>query len=274
MLGALVLASAAGYILAPQPLASGAHRAPSPLMAPPPPPVKSGYYKRPSAALEQGGAFYVPGLEGSRLRVAAASVLSVGLVLNRVLSQGEPVGSQLVSEVLGAIGCAIIFVQAAQQAQVEKELERDALRAAFASRMSELQEVGGALKEDAPRAARARWAAGALLRVTPARAVVWLDDAATSDAVLLRFGRFPEGEGAPLAPRATALRALLPAGATSVLIDALDDPPPPPLPANAESAALCVCGTGVLALASERAGAFTEKQRGFLEQCCKLLDAP
>jgi hypothetical protein len=235
---------------------------------------KPGYYKRPSAALEQGGGFYVPGLEGSRLRVTGASVLSVGLVLNRVLSPGEPVSSQVVSEALGALGCAIIFVQAAAQQRVEAEREADALRAAFAERQSERQEVGADLEADVLRSARARWAASALLRLTPARTVVWVDDEAAESAaasVLLRFGRFPDADAALLPAAEQPLRALLPAGARSVVLDELD-PPPPPLPTNAGSAVLCVCGTGVVAMASERAAAFTPKHQRYLERVCALLD--
>ena len=87
-------------------------------MASPPPPVSKGYYVRPSAAVEQGGSFYVPGLEGSRVRVAGAAVLTVVTVLNRVLSPETYVeGSQVVSEGLGVLGIALIFAQAAYQAQ-------------------------------------------------------------------------------------------------------------------------------------------------------------
>ena len=240
-------------------------------MASPPPPLKSGYGARPSAAVEQGGSFYVPGLEGSKLRVAGATVLSVGLVLNRVLSPGEPVGSQLVSEVLGALGCAIIFVQAAAQARIEKEQERDALRAAFASRMSEQQEMSATLQADAAQASRAKWAASALLKLTPARAVIWVDDAAGAE-VRLSFGRFPEADKAAAPSSGATLRSLLPTGSKSVVVDALEAPQPP-LPSNTESAALCVCGDGILAMASEQSAAFTPKQLRYLEKCCELIES-
>ena len=240
------------------------------------PPVKSGYYKRPSAALEQGGAFYVPGLEGSRLRVSVAAVLSLGLVLNRAFSPGEPQFSQVVSEFLGALGCAIIFVQAAFQQQVEAAMERDELRAALQERLAERQEVSSSLAADEARAGRAKWAASALLRLTPARTLLWVDESAAdpTEAVLLRFGRFPDADAALLPSASRPLRALLPAGAKSALVDVLDDAPPPPLPTNAESALLCVCGSGILAIASERAAAFTPKQQAYLERCCELIDGP
>ena len=44
---------------------------------------KRGFYIRPSAALERGGGFFIPGLEGSKLRFAIAFVLLGLLTLNR-----------------------------------------------------------------------------------------------------------------------------------------------------------------------------------------------
>ena len=78
-----------------------------------PPPyeeAKKGFYVRPSAAVERGGGFFIPGLEGYKLRLAVALLLSAGLLLNRVLSPGEPGVSQLVSEVLGASGLSLIHI--------------------------------------------------------------------------------------------------------------------------------------------------------------------
>lgn len=262
-----LIAALAAY--APPQLAPPAMRHAPIIMASPPPPAKSGYYKRPSAALEQGGSFYVPGLEGSRLRVGGAAVLAVGLVLNRVLSPGEPVSSQVVSEALGAIGCVIILVQSALQARIEAQIEEDELRAAFASRNKERQELSASLEADALRAARAKWAAGALLRVTPARAVLWVDG---DDSLVLKCGRFPDADDARPPSSGAPLRALLPAGATSAVLDTLDDAPPPPLPSNAASALVCACGGGgVVVITSEQRGAFTPTQQGYLERCCALL---
>ena len=46
-----------------------------------PPPyeeAKKGFYVRPSAAVERGGGFFIPGLEGYKLRLAVALLLSAG----------------------------------------------------------------------------------------------------------------------------------------------------------------------------------------------------
>ena len=47
-----------------------------------------GLYVRPSKALEVGGGFYVPGLEGYRLRVAIVGLVFTLLTLNRLLLPG------------------------------------------------------------------------------------------------------------------------------------------------------------------------------------------
>ncbi|KAL3932142.1 MAG: hypothetical protein SGPRY_000820 [Prymnesium sp.] len=133
-----------------------------------------GYYARPSAAFEQGGGFYVPGLEGAKLRLAAASLLSLALLLNRFLSPGQPASSQLYSELLGALGVSLLFAQVATQARLESERERLALRAAIAARVKEQKQVSDQLSR--PVAEAATWAADTLLRLTPALGIVWLLD--------------------------------------------------------------------------------------------------
>ena len=104
------------------------------------------------------------------------------------------------------------------------------------------------------REARARWAAGALLRILR-HAVVWVGGGGRPDEqALLRFGRFPERDAAAASTSADGLRALLPAGASSFVCGDLGTIEARRirllLPSNAASAALCKCGGGVLALAS------------------------
>lgn len=236
---------------------------------------QDGYYRRPSAALEQGGSFYVPGLEGTRLRTAGAVVLSVGLLLNRVLSPGEPVTSQYISEAFGVFGCLVVFAQSAAQNRVDSEMEQDALRAAFAARLKERQDVAESLPTLTTE--RARWAAATMLKVTPARAVVWVG---ADGAVLARCGRFPEPTSSePAAMDAVDVQPLLAlmaedATAGSLLAEAeFTDAPPAPLPRNAASALLCRCGDGgsVLAIASEQPFAFSERHARWLQDCASLL---
>mmetsp|Transcript_16199 Transcript_16199/g.24025 ORF Transcript_16199/g.24025 Transcript_16199/m.24025 type:complete len:300 (-) Transcript_16199:19-918(-) len=74
----------------------------------------AGYYKRPSAALEQGGGFFIPGLEGYKLRLFTGSLILICLAINRFPGY-EVEGSQLRSEVLGLLCGGIFFVQALAQ---------------------------------------------------------------------------------------------------------------------------------------------------------------
>lgn len=236
-------------------------------------------YRRPSAALEQGGSFFVPGLEGTKLRTGAAAVLSVGLLLNRILSPGEPVSSQYVSEALGVFSCLIVFAQSAAQNRVDAEAAEDALRAAFAARLKERQEYAESLTPLA--AERTRWVATTLLKTTPARAAVWVGADGT---VLARCGRFPEPTGTdppPMAPvDAQALRALF-ADMPVAMVDfdvlsGSGSVPPAPLPRNAVSALLCRCGgeardAGILAITSEQPAAFSERHSQWLQDCARLL---
>jgi hypothetical protein len=72
-----------------------------------------GMYVRPSKALEVGGGFYVPGLEGYRLRVAIVGLVLTLLALNRLLLPGyTPKPSQVVSEGIVVFTALFVFAQA------------------------------------------------------------------------------------------------------------------------------------------------------------------
>mmetsp|Transcript_50926 Transcript_50926/g.161016 ORF Transcript_50926/g.161016 Transcript_50926/m.161016 type:complete len:344 (+) Transcript_50926:24-1055(+) len=161
-----------------------------------------GFYVRPSAAVEKGGAFFVPGLEGFRLKLLAASVLGLALVANRLASPGEPASSQLVSEALGAAACAQLLLQVAAEAQAGRDEAAEQARALASARLSERLEVSPAL--DASRSSRAQWAAATLLRQTAASAVALyaLPGGAAGGGgarvePLLRSGRLPSSAALP-----------------------------------------------------------------------------
>ena len=69
-----------------------------------------GYYRRPSRAIERGGGFFVPGLEGERIRLLTAVTLVAMFSVNR---SGQIVTSlpQIVSETVGLIMALILFLQ-------------------------------------------------------------------------------------------------------------------------------------------------------------------
>lgn len=72
---------------------------------------RRGFYMRPSAAIEKGGGFFIPGLEGERLRVFVSLAVLGLLALNRFPGYDAAV-SQLVSESIGALAATALLIQA------------------------------------------------------------------------------------------------------------------------------------------------------------------
>ncbi|KAM3571928.1 hypothetical protein VYU27_006057 [Nannochloropsis oceanica] len=71
---------------------------------------KASFYKRPSKAIEMGGGFFIPGLEGYKLRLATAVLVLVLLALNRFPGYAPPI-SQSTSEIIGAGAAVILLAQ-------------------------------------------------------------------------------------------------------------------------------------------------------------------
>ena len=72
-----------------------------------------GFYIRPSAAIERGGGFFIPGLEGSKLRVALGSGLIALVVVSAALGDATTPASVRVSEAiafLAAVGIVAPYV--------------------------------------------------------------------------------------------------------------------------------------------------------------------
>lgn len=69
-----------------------------------------GYYRRPSRAIEKGGGFFVPGLEGERIRVLTAGALLIMFAANRTGVQVVTT-AQLISEVTGLVVTVLLFLQ-------------------------------------------------------------------------------------------------------------------------------------------------------------------
>jgi hypothetical protein len=74
-----------------------------------------GYYRRPSRAIEKGGGFYVPGLEGEKIRVLSAGILVLMIASNRAGVQTAD-ASQITSEAIGVIMALILFLQGLAEA--------------------------------------------------------------------------------------------------------------------------------------------------------------
>ena len=69
-----------------------------------------GYYRRPSKAIEQGGGFFVPGLEDEKIRLVTAAALFVAFVWN---AYGAPVVyvQQVVTQAVGFLMIVLLVVQ-------------------------------------------------------------------------------------------------------------------------------------------------------------------
>ena len=71
-----------------------------------------GYYRRPSKAIENGGGFFVPGLEGERIRLLSSVLIGFLVVVNRANTQIAPL-SQIITELVGLFMVFVLFLQGA-----------------------------------------------------------------------------------------------------------------------------------------------------------------
>ena len=74
-----------------------------------------GYYRRPSRAIEKGGGFFVPGLEGERIRVISAAALILMIAANRAGVLIAP-PALVISELIAIISAVILFIQGLAEA--------------------------------------------------------------------------------------------------------------------------------------------------------------
>jgi hypothetical protein len=241
-------------------------------MADPQPRDKNaGFYARPSAVVEKGGAFYVPGLEGYRLKLLASAVLLISLAANRVLSPGSPAGSQLVSELLGAMACALLLVQVVAEIESQRASEREAARALASARNAERTELDPSLPT--VRSDRLQWAAATLLRLTPASivSIYSLSNSAGEATPLLQSGRLPAKSASPetralieqLAPDGRGVRYFADAAPVAGTLQ---------LPPTAGSAAIARCGDDcVLVAVSELNDGFDDAQCRWIGKIADLL---
>ncbi|KAJ1451857.1 hypothetical protein M885DRAFT_528741 [Pelagophyceae sp. CCMP2097] len=121
-----------------------------------------GFYVRPSAAIERGGGFFVPGLEGGRLRIAIGLTLLLLLGANAAVSGDVVDTAVIVSNGLGAAAAlSLVVPRSLFQA---RELQPGAVDSGRLSRMRPVF-----VDDAAP--AEALWAASAIASATAASAV-------------------------------------------------------------------------------------------------------
>ena len=81
---------------------------------------KDGVYVRPSGAIERGSGFFVPGLEGSRVRVVAGLVLLVATALNHVaIHNNSNSNTNTFLEGVAVVYSLLLLLQAAVEEQLE-----------------------------------------------------------------------------------------------------------------------------------------------------------
>ena len=80
-----------------------------------------GIYARPSAAIERGSGFFIPGLEGSRIRFIFGITVLLADAANHVLEGGRPGDwGQIVAEAVTAFYGALLLLQGSIELGVEK----------------------------------------------------------------------------------------------------------------------------------------------------------
>lgn len=110
---------------------------------------RKGFYVRPSKAVELGGGFYVPGLEGTRLRMALSAFAIAMLLVNRAILPGfVPQQSQNISEVITAATTLMLLGQALYETfgggnDREVDNEEDTAAPKAASRPQSSARLGG-----------------------------------------------------------------------------------------------------------------------------------
>ncbi|CAM9652363.1 unnamed protein product [Scytosiphon promiscuus] len=268
-------------------------------------------YRRPSAAIERGGGFFVPGLEGFRLRFVLAAVI-LGLLSLDGLSRPGMTTSQVVSEVLAGLAGVSLFVQALVDQQLERAVatRREAMAAAAASEGGQIAGVtpeekkvaffdSAALGEELE--AKVMWAADILLQLTAACSFLLLSDG----KVLARVGA-TGGESDSATSIAAAFERAT-AAATSAATSAEQGRGSPSaiivkedgrgngvndadiavmrlLPSDCRQGVLCKIpsppggGEGdlvvLLGSTSRGSGAFAGMDRGWFERVCALIALP
>jgi len=142
-----------------------------------------GVYARPSAAIERGSGFFIPGLEGPRVRLLFGVVLLVLTAVNRLV---YPIATAFLTEYL-AIGYAfLLLLQGAIEFGKDERgfvvsLEQpggDAGRESLIQRWQIVNEFSDDRKE------KVQWSAATFVALTPATQMILIQD----DKVVYRLG--------------------------------------------------------------------------------------
>uniref|UniRef100_A0A0G4FI24 Uncharacterized protein n=1 Tax=Chromera velia CCMP2878 TaxID=1169474 RepID=A0A0G4FI24_9ALVE len=152
-----------------------------------------GFLVRPAAAVEQGGGFFIPGLEGWRLNVAFPLGIFLLATVNHVTSLDYPDG-QLISEaVVSLAGLALILQGLAVREEEERERQRlDDMSVTQRVLFSPMEEGDSpSLSDSVKDRDKLEWAADALTSIYPGVAVTFLEG---DGRLLFHVGDYVEEE--------------------------------------------------------------------------------
>ncbi|CAM9875155.1 unnamed protein product [Ectocarpus sp. 12 AP-2014] len=158
------------------------------MMAKNTPPTGKTNYRRPSAAIERGGGFFVPGLEGFKARFVLGVVI-LGLLSLEGFAQPGMTIFQLVSKLLAGLAGVSLFAQALLDQQKERafEMRREAIAAAPAS-------AGGPAMDTAAGEGQVAFFDSAALGSDLEAKVMWAADIALQLTAACSFVMFSDGE--------------------------------------------------------------------------------
>jgi hypothetical protein len=150
-----------------------------------------GVYSRPSAAIERGSGFFIPGLEGPRVRLVFGVVVLLLTALNHELSSSSP--TVAFSEGLAGVYAILLLFQAAIEFGKEEkgfvvtlENEEATDSATTAPSFSQTWTSSNELSQDEKE--KGQWAAASYVAMTPATHMLLLDQ---KDGVVYRLGSTP-----------------------------------------------------------------------------------
>ena len=133
---------------------------------------KDGVYSRPSAAIERGSGFFIPGLEGPKVRLAGGLVL-LALVALVSATGGPPTPGNTFSQGLAAAFSLLVLFQAAVEFQKEQQQQQQVSMVTSPASSSSSptvvwQQRWSMATPDLDWKKKVEWAASSYLALTPA----------------------------------------------------------------------------------------------------------
>eukprot|EP00980_Cylindrotheca_fusiformis_P001267 scaffold332_cov117-Cylindrotheca_fusiformis.AAC.27 len=156
---------------------------------------RQGVYVRPSGAIERGSGFFVPGLEGPRVRLVVGLVLLLLTGVNRITSPSTGFSFE---EIVAIFYSLLVLLQAViefgkEELIVEGSSSPTATAAGTNKQEEWIQQWTTALTMDDEYKSKVQWAATSYLSVTPASELMLLqggesNDKKTKNIVAYRLG--------------------------------------------------------------------------------------